>query len=1010
MGFVTERTDRYLDVILRTVKQKGIAIDNVEFQEGKADRGAWQPVPKYWGKHDSWYQFKTEFTVLKEYAGETVKIALFTGRDGQWNALNPQFLVRVNGKVVQALDTNHTDFLLCENAEVGEKYAIHLEAYSGRDDDSNGERFNTNPLRFAMSAFCPNADAEGLYYDLRVANDTAKMLNSGDYRRIQIETCLTNALNLLDLRQPGSDEYFKSVSDARKFMQEEFYGKLCGKSDVTANCVGHTHIDVAWLWTLEQTRAKAVRSFSTELALLKEYPEHKFSSSQPQLYKFVKEDCPEIYEQIKKYTDEGRWEIEGAMWLEADCNLTSGESLIRQILHGKRFMKEEFGKDSKILWLPDVFGYCAALPQILKKSGVDTFVTSKIHWSETNKFPYDTFMWRGVDGTEIFTQFITGGDDHARLGNNNTYSTYNSMLSPISLAKGWEIYKQKNINNNILVSFGHGDGGGGVTRDMLERNRRISRGVPSVPKSQITTMTEAIANIKKATEGKKLPKWVGELYLEYHRGTYTSQAKNKRNNRKCEFLLQETETAMLLSEHLSRGAYDKCGIYADWETLLKNQFHDIIPGSSIHEVYENSDKEYAEIFDKNEKRFSGALKKIAENINEAGVMVYNPIGITRSGTVTIGKKTYFAADVPAYGWKMLRDENSERSLHVSEKHMENDFFALDFDSDMHICAIYDKQNDRNVLKPGDRANVLRAFDDHPRIYDNWELCNYYSEKMWEINDVAEVKTELNDETAVIKIKRSFLNSEFNQEIVLYKNIARIDFNCDVDWNEHHIFVKAAFPVDVLADRATYEIQYGTVERPTHMNTSWDEAKFEVCAQKWADLAEPDYGAALINDCKYGYDIHDGVMSLSLIKCGTYPDKTADIGHHRFSYAFMPHSSDWRSAEVSNEAFSFNCPLVALKTNGKGKLPGTFSFISADKPNIFITTVKKACDGDDMIVRAYEAYGIRTKTAFNLGINIRSAEETDMMETASEKLLFSGSGSSFDAEFKPYEIKTLRIKI
>lgn len=1009
MGFVTERADMYLDVILQTVKQNVIPINNIEYQEGKSDLGTWQPVPQYWGMHDSWYLFRTEFIIPEEYNGNTVRISLITGREDEWNANNPQFLVRVNGKVIQALDTNHTDFLLCENAKPSDRYEIYLEAYSGRDDETDGERFISNPLIFKMNAFCSNSDAEGLYYDISVACESAKLFVQKDYHRIQIETCLTDALNLLDLRLPGSDEYFKSVLDAHKFMKEKFYGELCGNSESIANCVGHTHIDVAWLWTLEQTRAKAVRSFSTEIALLNEYPEHKFASSQPQLYKYVKEDCPEVYEQIKKYTEEGRWEIEGAMWLEADCNLTSGESLIRQILHGKRFMKEEFGKDSKILWLPDVFGYSAAMPQILKKCGVDTFVTSKIHWSETNKFPYDTFIWRGIDGTEIFTQFITAAESNAKLGDDNNFSTYNSLLTPISLAKGWEIYKQKNICDNILVSFGYGDGGGGVTRAMIERNKRLSCGVPSIPKSRITSMTEAIENIRKSVDGKKLPKWVGELYLEFHRGTYTSQAKNKRNNRKCEFLLQETEAAMLLSEYLTNGTYDKNGIYSDWETLLKNQFHDIIPGSSIHEVYETSDREYAEILSSNNKRLSDALDKIAENISEQGIMVYNPIGITRSGVVNVDGKEYFAADVPAYGWKMLHPESSVRSLDVTKRHMENDFFAIDFDSDMNICAIFDKANSRNVLKPGERANVLRAFDDHPRQFDNWELSNYYSEKMWEINDVAAVDTELNDETATVKIKRGFLNSLFEQEIVIYRNIARIDFNCNVDWNEHHIFVKAAFPVDVLSERATYEIQYGTVERPTHMNTSWDEAKFEVCGQKWADFAEPNYGAALINDCKYGYDIHDGVMSLSLIKCGTYPDKTADIGHHKFSYSFMPHSGDWRNAGVSNEAYSFNCPLITKKAGGNGTVSPQFSFITADNPNVFITTVKKACDSDDMIVRAYEAYGIRTKTTFKTGIKIRSAEESDMMETKTEAALSVYDSSAFDAEFKPYEIKTLRIK-
>lgn len=1009
VSFTVERANQMLKLVQNTIKQKTLPIERVEFQEGREDRGEWKSMPQYWGEHDHWYLMRTEFVIPEDYAGETVKISLSTGREGEWNAKNPQFLLRINGEVKQALDTNHTDFILAKNAAPGTKYQIALEAYAGRDDENNGAGFLDHPLQLHLCAYCWCEEAEALYFDLSVAMEAAKMRKPSEYERIQIEEYLTKAMNLLDLRIPGSSEYFSSVHAARKFMQNEFYGKLCGQSEVIANCVGHTHIDVAWLWRVEQTRAKAVRSFATEIALLEEYPEHYFSSSQPQLYQYVKEDCPEIYEKIKQYVKEGRWEPEGAMWLEADCNLTSGESLIRQILHGKRFMMEEFGVNSKILWLPDVFGYAAALPQILKKSGVDTFVTSKIHWNESNHFPYDTFLWKGIDGTEIFSQFITGGDAWGTLGDGNQYSTYNSFLTPGSLAKGWEIYQQKNINNEILVSFGYGDGGGGVTREMIERNRRIQKGIPGVPKSRITTMNDTINRIKKNTEGKKLPRWVGELYLEFHRGTYTSQAQVKRNNRKCEFLLQETETASLINQLLLDGDYDKAGIYQDWQTVLLNQFHDILPGSSIHEVYEDCARDYQVVRENNQKRLDSALSSLAANLSEPGIVVYNPIGITQGGVVRVDGKEYFAKDVPAYGWKMVSEESSKKSLSVSKTKLENDFFLIEFDKDMNISRLFDKRSDREVLPEGARANVIQAYDDHPREYDNWELCNYYPEIMWEVNDVASVELEEHEESAALKIKRRFLNSTIEQKIMIYRELERIDFDTEADWNEHHIFLKAAFPVDVFSDKATYEIQYGATERPTHYNNSWDAAKFEVCAQKWSDYAEPNYGAAILNDCKYGQDVHDGVMRLSLLKCGTYPDPMADVGHHTFRYSFMPHAGDWRSAGVSNEAYAFNCPLIAYQTAGMGDLPKEFSLISADQPNIFITTVKKACDGEDLIVRAYEAYGERTKTTIRTGVEFSAAEESDMMETKCEKLLSVKDGHSIQLIFHPYEIKTIRIK-
>lgn len=1010
MKHTLERADQFLDILSRSIYRNVMAVTNVEISDSRDGSAPWTAFPAdgYWGKHDTWYRFRTEFVVPESYAGQRVGLRLVTGRENRWNSLNPQFLVLVNGKVQQALDTNHHVVELAMEARAGDRYALEFEAYAGREESN--ERFHDHPLQFRLTAHCHDAMSEAVYYDLLAAKKAAQLWPESDYRRIQIEEHLTRAMNLLDCRVPCSREFDASLLVARDYMQKEFYEKFCGHDDVIANCIGHTHIDVAWRWCLEQTRAKAVRSFSTELELMKEYPEHYFTSSQPQLYQYVKEDCPEIYEQIKQRVAEGRWEVEGAMWLEADCNLSSGESLIRQILHGKRFMQEEFGVDSKVLWLPDVFGYSAALPQILKKSGVDTFVTSKIHWNDTNHLPYDTFLWKGVDGTEIFTHFITGGPESAKLGDGRFMSTYVGKITPICAAKGWEIYQQKNINNEMLLTFGFGDGGGGVTREMLEMNRRMTHGIPGTPKTRITTVADALERIKDKVADKKLPKWVGELYLEFHRGTYTSVAKNKWYNRKSEFLLQSLEAASVTDKLLAGGDYAKKEIYDSWDVVLLNQFHDIIPGSSIREVYEESEQQYLQLLEENGKRMDAAVAALAAASSQAGIFVYNPAGTAQSGVVACGGEKYYAKDVPAFGWKVLEKKCcAGPKLEISTTKMENDFFCLKLDEKGTFVSIFDKVNSREVLPAGQRGNVLQAFDDHPFVYDNWEISDYYEEKMWEIDNVSDIQVvESDDVQASLKITRKFLNSTIEQIITIYRDIPRIDFDVNADWHERHILVKTAFPVDVLSDKATYEIQYGAVERPAHMNTSWDQAKFEVCAQKWIDFAEADYGVALLNDCKYGHDVHDGVMRMSLWKCGTFPNEVADQGHHQLRYSLMPHTGSWREAKISNEAYGFNCPLVAVETAGEGTLAPIYSLASADQDNILITVVKEACDSDDLIIRAYESQGRRTDAEIRCGFAVTEAAEVDMMEQQVWEEL-AVCDNTFTTKFKPFEIKTFRIK-
>jgi len=521
---------------------------------------------------------------------------------------------------------NHHEVILDECAAAGARYRIVLSAYTG---DQN---FN---LKFQAALKVLDRRTEDYYYDLSVPYEVACLLQEDDQAYIQIITSLNESLNLLDFRKEGSEEYYASMENARLYLQREFYDKYCGEANTpVVYCVGHTHIDCAWMWTLKVTEDKAVRSFSTVLELMRRYPEYRFMSSQPQLYKYVKKNAPEIYEQIRERVREGRWEPEGGMFVEADCNLASGESLIRQLLYGQRFFEEEFGVKNRILWLPDVFGYSAALPQIMKKCGLEYFMTTKINWSEFNKMPCDTFWWEGIDGTRVLTHFIPTRDYNKETGGSNKskyFTTYNGYINPSQVKGSWARYSQKYLNQEVLMAFGYGDGGGGPTADMLESQRRLAKGIPGCPpRTRMSTAGEFFQTLEEsAGDGKYMPSWVGELYLEYHRGTYTSMGRNKRYNRKSEFALENAESfgvmsSLLAGEEYPREILDEC-----WEAVMRNQFHDILPGSSIKEVYDDSKEEYEAVLKAGEQMISRELEAVADRIGtEAGtVVVFNPNGM-----------------------------------------------------------------------------------------------------------------------------------------------------------------------------------------------------------------------------------------------------------------------------------------------------------------------------------------------------------------------------------------------
>lgn len=1005
MDFTFEKIKKTMNKVDGNMRVSTIPIKNAEwtFCEYKTghtppEDSSWIPLeqkPQIKGECHGW--IKAELDVPAEWNGKTVFFFNDSEVYGNKSSL-PQTIVYIDGELFAAFDTFHRYFSL---EEICGKHDLLLYVYL-----PEGQQY----INISYNLSLMDDDIIGLYYDLRAPHDVMSFTKKDTREYGLIRDCLSSACDLLDLR--SVEALRETAPKAREYLKEHFYNELCGKEEIECACIGHTHIDVAWLWPVRQTREKVQRSFATVLNMMRRFPDYKFMSSQPQLYKFLKEEAPELYEKVKEQVKAGRWEVEGAMWLEADCNLISGESLVRQIIYGKRFIREEFGRDSRVLWLPDVFGYSAALPQILKKSGVDYFVTSKISWNEANKLPCDIFMWKGIDGTEVKSYFLTAQKHESSKAEPKTYVTYNATTEPAMIRGAWERFQQKDILNDVLVTCGFGDGGGGPTYEMVELERRESYGMPGCPKTRFEFSADFLDGaFDKVKNSKNLPSWTGELYLEFHRGTYTSQAQNKRNNRKSEFLLQQAETAALTDMLLLGGKYPTDTLRSLWETVLLNQFHDILPGSSIHEVYEVSEKEYEKVIADGNKIKCDALSSISANIKtDGGTLVFNPNSFTASDVVNVGGKCVYVEDIPAKGWKVIHPVISDSVVISSDlRHAENDFFDVVFDENMNIARLFDKRAKRDVLKAGSVGNELLAFEDYPREYDAWEITNYYEDKMWKVNDVASVELVEDGERKGVKYTKRFDISSITQTVWLYSHKARVDFETEIDWKNDHILLKSAFPLAINTDTATFDIQYGNVKRPTHRNTSWDQAKFEVCAHKFVDVSEYGYGVSMLNDCKYGYDVHDSTLRITMLKSATYPDPAADKRKHFFTYSLFPHTGDFRQAGTYKEAYLLNQPLSAVEIKAQsGKLPDAFSLASADSDNVYFETLKLSEDGKSVVLRLYDAFNSTNDVAISFGFDFKAAYICDLLENKLFKA--DTDGRKVTLNIKPFEIVTLMLEI
>lgn len=834
--------------------------------------------------------------------------------------------------------------------------------------------------------------------ELETLTGLLETMGQTDYRGKQLLHELTRAADVFN-HDPAN------AAAARKVLRDGVFTWKAEDNALTAYSIGHAHIDVGWLWPVRESTRKAARTFSSQLALMESYPDYKFGASQAYLYLQVKKHYPELFKKIRKRVREGRWELQGGMFVEADCNLISGESMVRQFLHGKNFFRDEFGADVRNLWLPDVFGYSAAMPQILRKAGCDYFLTQKISWSLVNKFPYHTFRWIGADGSEVLTHFPPE-------------DSYNALVAAPQRIYGANQFNEAGFLPGFMSLAGIGDGGGGPSENHVER-ARILHDVRGCPKAEWCFAGDYFERIDGYRN--ELPEWTGELYLERHRGTLTTQSRTKRGNRRCEQALTAWE---ILASALPAAEWPREKLDTAWKTVLLNQFHDIIPGSSIRQVYERTEKEHAEVLETARTGMLEAAGKLFRKKKNSAVLA-NTLSCKWSGLIELPEnwkglevlsgekelpiqsrngKTFVRVEIPAHSFLTLT-RGAKKTAAESDTGkfiLENGRVRYEFDRKGRLIHAFDKELNKEILSgPG---NVLSLYNDRPVNYEAWDVDMYYPrEKTGEAACISAKTVRHGEAFEAAEFVFGTEHSEIVQKIVLAWDSKRLDFITRVDWHESRTMLRVTFPVTVRSETASYDIQYAFVERPAHTNTSWDQAKFEMCGQRYADLSGRDFGAAVLNDCKYGYCIKNSTLDLALLRSPKYPDRFADQGIHEFTYSFLPHAGALTESDVMKEAANLNrVPFFA-----DGFEAGTAAMrCGLVSDGIALEVVKRAEKDDSLILRLVEFRGRHSAGTLHFASKPAKVRETDLMEWNDGEPL-KLTGNMLKLEMKPFEIRTLR---
>ncbi|MET7978140.1 glycoside hydrolase family 38 C-terminal domain-containing protein [Streptomyces mirabilis] len=951
-----------------------------------------------WGPPWGTTWFRMRGSVPADWTGKRVEAVFDLGFVGDWPGNQAEALVHLlDGVPLKAVNPQNQYVPIAHPAAGGEEIHYLVEAASNPDILANdfagptplGDRLTAGdkPLYTFKRADIAVLDENVWHLDLDVQVLRELMLELGelDPRRHEIMIALDQAMDALDL-----DDISGTAAAARAVLAPTL-AKPAHASAHTLSAAGHAHIDSAWLWPIRETKRKTSRTFSNVTALAEEYEELVFACSQAQQYEWVRDNYPHVWERIKKAVADGNWAPVGGMWVEADGNLPGGEALARQLIHGKRFFIEHFGIETKGVWLPDSFGYNAAYPQLAKLAGNDWFLTQKLSWNQTNKLPHHSFWWEGLDGTRIFTHFPP-------------VDTYNVEFSGKEMAHAVRNYQDKGRGTTSLAPFGHGDGGGGPTREMMERARRLA----SLEGSAKVRVEHPDAFFAAARE--EIPRdqvWSGELYLELHRATYTSQARTKQGNRRSEHRMREAELwATTAAVNAPGYSYPYEKLDRLWKTVLLHQFHDILPGSSIAWVHREAEAEYARVA----REVEAITTEAVAALGTGETRVFNTSPVDRAEVVRTSVGIPMYAEVPAGGSALLDAAEPPRPVTVEGRVLDNGLVRVELAEDGTLASVRDLTADREVL--ADKGNLLRLHSDLPNYWDAWDIDKHYKNRYTDLLD-AESVTVVEDGPLLgaLKVERAFgKGSRIVQTITVRAGSRRIDVETEIDWHEAEKILKAAFPVDIRAPHSSAEIQFGHVQRPTHTNTSWESARFEVYGHRWVHIAEPGYGVAVINDSTYGHDVsrtvrEDGgtttTVRLSLVRAPRVPDPEADQGKHRFTYALLPGAS---IEDAIAEGYALNLPLRVADSAGPAE-----PVVSVDGEGVTIEAVKLADDASgDVVVRLYESRGGRGTGTLRTGFPLAGAQVTDLLERPLTTA--DTDGNTVAVALRPFEVRTLRLAV
>ncbi|CAA6679325.1 MULTISPECIES: glycoside hydrolase family 38 C-terminal domain-containing protein [unclassified Lentimonas] len=1023
-----ETVELKINSIKALIYPERIALDGWEVREftytrkrEKIFKGDWRPIKvgETWGGPDVSALFRCKGQMPKEFAGKKVALKVYFGGDG---------LLYLNGAPYHGLDPFRDTVMLTDCATGEETYDFETEAYIfWHFGESEIKRVECS--EFAVM----DQEMSDIYWDLRAAYNVLAVPDQDPDLLAFLKAGIDKAIWVIDQYEQDPEKARANARKAREVLRKEIYETDLFKKEGLVHLCGNSHLDVVFLWTHAEFVRKLGRTHATTLRLMEQYPDYKFSQSQALMYQEMKDNYPTMFEEVKKRVQTGQWEVIGAFWVEPDCNLISGESFVRQTLYGTRFFEKEFGITPKTCWMPDVFGNAWTMPQILKKSGLEYFVTHKmVTWNDTNKWTKHNFWWQGPDGSRIMgvvppTHFI-------------------GTIEPDHMRDHWENYSNKEDIQESLYNYGWGDGGGGPDCEMLEYMKRYEN-FPGVTPTKSNTIEGALGSMRTRALDADIPVVNDELYLEEHRGVFTTKGRLKKLNRRSEFLYRNAE----LWSYFSPTDYPAEELEAGWKDVLTNQFHDSLPGSHIPPVYLDLQDTYEGTFATGNTAISNAFGGItaqidtrcSANANAQPVVIFNSQEWKRDGVIKLehaeseihvtdrdgqelphqfitcyetGKTllVFQPEAVPAFGYSVYYIHEGAgkaqfENIAATASTLENERLRVELDNNGEIICIHDKTTGRELFSPDQRGNVFKLYEDVPGKYDAWDIAPTYTKVEFELPGCIVKISEQGPVRSSLEIRKSTGASDIVQKMVLYRNSARVDFETMIDWQDQKRMLKVRFFTPLVTRTATYDIPFGTIERSTYKNNSFDEAKFEVPGHMWMDMSQPDYGLSLLTDSKYGYEAYDGMMALTLLRGPMNPDPMSDQEVHHFTYSLYPHANSWREAQTPLQALELNNPMHAvLEDAHEGALPQAHSYMQLDANGVFIEAVKQAEDGKELIIRIVERYGNSSQASLSFPTAIQSAEEVDLMEKNAQAIEFNHDQIALS--FQPYEIRSLKITL